>query len=419
MDTDYLKRVGVYIVSAILSLGIIVYFGYHIWSTFKPDVKTEAVMQSTITKTVDADCYIFRYETPLSTTGSGVVVSSVSEGEKVRAGGEAAGVYSSADADTIRQIEELDVQIELLDSSSSDGSLTLKDAAKIDEDLYSVMTRIRQGLAEGDADAANNLRNELISGASKKDVIMGNSGDVAMKLSELKARRSKLVSSLGSKTATVTTVQSGYYYSTSDGYETVFDPSFFDSADYDTLKNLTSEAAPAAVSNAGKVVTSSTWYAVFFVEKGVGNQLTEGETRNVSFTYNSTSVEMKLENLMAGDDGYACIFSCSVIPEGFEFTRSQPVKLSMAEYTGFKVRISDVRVIDGQQGVYILDGSTVRFRLISVITDYEGYYIVETNPEKETGTDEETEVPDHYYLQLHDMVITEGTGLYDGRILGK
>ncbi len=428
MDTDYLKRVGIYIVSALLSLGIIIYFGYHIWSSFKPDVKTEAVMQSTVTKTVDSECYIFRYELPLSASTDGVLVPTKSDGERVRAFGETAGIYSNADPDTVRKIDEIDVQIELLSEASSDGATTLKDAAKIDEELYSVMTAIRQSLAKGDAAAAESLRQELIAGTNKKDVIMGNSGDVSLQLSELRGKRQELVASLGTRIGSVTSQKSGFYYSIADGFETVFDPALFDGIDYDSLHTLATESAPAEKASGGKVVTQTKWYAVCFVDKGIGSLLSEGEDRDVAFPYNGTTLNMTLENLIRGDDGYACIFSCSDMPTGFEFTRVQPVKISLAEYTGFKVRISDVRIIDGKQGVYVLDGSTVRFRLISTVTDHEGYFIVETDPQTETNVSDETEkegetteLPEgqYYYLRLHDLIITEGTGLYDGLILGK
>ncbi len=427
MDTDYLKRVGAYIVTALLSLGIIVYFGYHIWSTFKPDVKTEAVMQSTVTKKVDAGGYIFRYEMPLSASSSGTLVPSVSEGERVRAYGEAAGVYSTADGELVERISEIDAQIEMLSDTSSDSSVTLKDASKIDDELYDVMTRIRRSLADGEADAAKTLRTSLISGTNKKSILMGNSGDVAVRLSELRAERQSLVSQLGSRSETVITSKSGYYFSECDGYETVFDPSAFEGADYNTLSSLINESSPAAAANAGKIVTDSKWYLVCFVERGVGALLTEGESRNVTFSYNGDiSLEMELEQLIRGDDGYACVFSTTQMPDDFEYTRSQPVKIAMAEYTGFKVRISDVRIIDGKQGVYVLDGSTVRFRLISTVTDYEGYYIVETDPETDASAEadeeaDETKVQEgsYSYLKLHDLIITEGTGLYDGRILGK
>ncbi len=427
MDTEYLKRVGRYIVTALLALGVIVYFGYHIWSTFKPDVKTEAVFQSTVTKRVSADGYIFREEITLNSNSKGTLVPSVLDGERVRAFGEAAGIYSTSDSSTVEKINELDIQIELLSAASSDSSITLKDAAKIDNELYSVMTQIRRALAKGDAETATNLRASLISGTNKKDILMGNSGDIALRLSELRAERSALVAQLGSRMETVTTAKSGYYYSESDGYEAVFDPAILESADYETLKNIAA-SNPEKASNAGKIVVDSKWYVVCFVESGIASHMKEGERRNVTFAYNGDhTLEMKLEELIRGEDGYACVFSTTVMPDGFEYTRSQPISISMSEYTGFKVRISDVRIIDGKYGVYVLDGSTVKFRLISIITDYEGYYIVETDPEvdapetEEEKTDEETEEDEkvYRYLKLHDLIITEGTGLYHGRILGK
>ena len=427
MDTDYLKRVGIYIASAIISLGIIVYFGYHIWNHFTPDVKTEAIVESTVTKTVDSDGYIFRHEIPLSSTSSGTLVPTVADGERVRAYGEAAGIYSTADDDIVSRINEIDVQIEMLSNTSSTSSITLKDAAKIDRELYEIMTQIRQSLANGDAEAAKTLRASLISGSNKKSLLMGNSNDVSLRLSELRTERQSLISQLGTRTQSITTAKSGYYFSVADGYETVFDPAVFDNIDYTSLKTLINNTTPDAAANAGKVVTSSKWYVVCFVDRGVGSQMTEGEYRNVTFSYNGDMIlEMKLERLMRGDDGYACVFSTTEMPRDFEYTRSQPIKIAMAEYTGFKVRISDVRIIDGKMGVYVLDGSTVRFRLISTITDFEGYYILDTNPKTDTSaddeenTDETEAVSDGYsYLKLHDMIITEGTGLYDGRILGK
>lgn len=427
MDTDYLKRVGRYIVTALLALGVIVYFGYHIWSTFKPDVKTEAIFQSTVTKSVDVDGYIFRSEVPLNSNSTGTLVPSVSDGERVRAFGEAAGVYNTSDPSVVERINEIDLQIDLLSAASSDSSVTLKDGEKIDNELYSVMTEIRRALEKGDAETAAKLRASLVSGTNKKDILMGNSGDIALRLSELRAERNSLVTELGQRVETITTQKSGYYYSEGDGYEAVFDPAVLDTADYDSLKALAS-ASPHKKPTAGKVVTDSKWYVVCFVESGIGGHMKEGQYRDVVFAYNGgRTLEMKLEQLIRGEDGYACVFSTTVMPEGFEYARVQPVKISMAEYTGFKVRISDVRMIDGKYGVYVLDGSTVKFRLISIITDYEGYYIVETDPEADyeepEDEEEEEDVPaeeeSYRYLKLHDMIITEGTGLYHGRILGK
>ncbi len=429
MDTEYLKRVGLYIASAIVSLGIIIYFGYHIWSSFTPDVKTEPIVQSTIVKTADCDAYIFREETVLTANNSGTLVASVAEGEKVGIGAEAVKIYSSGAADTVNQINDIDAQLELLLECTDTSTVTLKDAARFDEEIYGTMTDIRLSLDGGKTDIVSALKSSLITSASKKAILMGSEIDIQDEIASLQGERAELVSSLGSCLETIYSPKSGYYYSAVDGYESAFDATALAAIDFDTLASITNDTAPTYPSNAsGKLVTSSTWYVVCYVEKGVGSLMKEGETRNITFSYNSDlTIEMTLERLIRNGDTYACVFSTSYMPEGFEYTRCQSVKIAMAEYTGFKVRVSSVRVMGDTQGVYVLDGGVVNFRKISVITEYEGYYIVETNPagsSEEEETDENGETteipPDEYrWLKLHDNIITEGTGLYHGRILGK
>ncbi len=428
MDTDYLKRVALYIASAIISLGIIVYFGYHIWSSFTPDVKTEPITETTITKTADTEGYIFRREVTLSSSASGTVVPSVSEGEKLGVNAEAAKIYSSGKADAVARIAEIDARLELLSECTDTATVTLKDASKFDTEIYGIMTEMRRCLASGDAKTASSLRQELISAASKKSILMGGTVNMDSEISSLEAERANLVSQLGSCLDTVYTKNtSGYYYSTADGYETAFDASLLDSADFDTVSGMLNATPDDPEKYAGKLVTDSRWYVVCYVEKGVGSMMTEGETRDIVFTYNGElKLTMQLDRLIRGENSYICIFSTDYMPRGFEYTRCQPVKITVSEYTGFKVRVSSVRILGDMQGVYVLDGSTVKFRKISVQCEHEGFYIVETSPDgtseytaetEEGETEESTE--DYTWLRLHDNIITEGTGLYHGRLLGK
>lgn len=431
MDTDYLKRVAIYIASAIISLGIIVYFGYHIWSSFTPDVKTEPIGESTITKTADTEGYIFRREHLLTSSASGTVVPTASEGEKLGVNAEAAKIYSSGASDAVARIAEIDARLMLLRECTDTSTVTLKDASKFDSEIYDTMTEMRQALDRGDAKTASALRQELISLASKKSILMGGTVNMDTEIAALESERKNLVSQLGSCLDTVHTKNvSGYYYSSVDGYEGAFDASILESADFNTIKKAVSSTPADTSKYVGKLVTDSRWYVVCYVDKGVGSVMTEGETRDVVFTYNGElRLSMRLDRLIRGEDSYVCVFSTDYMPQGFEYTRCQPVKITMSSYTGFKVRISSVRLLGDLQGVYVLDGSTVRFRKISVLTEHEGFYIVETSPdgtseyttetsEGETET-EKVESDGYSWLRLHDNIITEGTGLYHGRLLGK
>ena len=138
---------------------------------------------------------------------------------------------------------------------------------------------------------------------------------------------------------------------------------------------------------------------------------------------------MNVERTVPGGDSFALILSSRMMPEGFDYTRMQPVQLVRNTYTGLRVPASSVRVVDGMTGVYVLEGSTVRFRLIKPVTVYEGMYIVETDPDgdgnvtADSGQDTAEDTGDgnekskYSYLYLHDTVIVKGKGLYDGKVL--
>ena len=61
--------------------------------------------------------------------------------------------------------------------------------------------------------------------------------------------------------------------------------------------------------------------------------------------------------------------------------------------------------IDGADGVYVFENSTVSFRRVEILYRGDGYYIVAEQGER--GDD---------YLSLNDRIVTAGKNVYDGRV---
>ncbi len=119
---------------------------------------------------------------------------------------------------------------------------------------------------------------------------------------------------------------------------------------------------------------------------------------------------MEIYKILEGGERFAILLSTREMPAGFDFSRTQTVRFLTAEYTGFQIPMSAVRIVDGTTGVYVLDGSTVAFRPISTLIVTDGYYIVNTNPEEDP--------PEGYqWLAQHENLITEGKALYHGKVL--
>ena len=85
--------------------------------------------------------------------------------------------------------------------------------------------------------------------------------------------------------------------------------------------------------------------------------------------------------------------------------------MATAEYRGFSVPLSAVRMLDGYEGVYVLDEVTVVFRRIEIVYEGDGYYICVEGEEDEDSP--------YGWLRMNDVIITEGTGLEVGKVIDR
>ena len=138
-------------------------------------------------------------------------------------------------------------------------------------------------------------------------------------------------------------------------------------------------------------------------------EIVSDEKYNCVFTDNSCKeslplyVEQKLVDYVRGE--VLLVFSCSNIPAGFDFSRMQRAKLTVAEVSGLRVPSSSVRVLaDGQTIVYIIKEGICRPRNINILFEKSGYCVV---AEAETKSD----------LDLYDRIITGDLDLYDGKVI--
>ena len=418
MDTEYLKRVGLYVAAALLSLCLVFYLGFHLWRTFTREVEIQPVSETTVEKTVSADGYIFRSEQPLllsegASTAGNILLPMAADGKRFAKGAEAARLYTGTSADVQARVSEIDQQIALLQECAAGDVQGMKDSQSLDEEIDSILSQIR---ASGDSGCTADIgiqRATFLESVNKRLVLSGLDVDFTDEIAALQAERTSLVSGLGACLESVVTPVSGYYYASLDGYESVFTADFLTDSAL-TYSALTEKlrAQPVEESRAaGKIVTDSLWFLVCTLDREYLETYENADSCTVYFSAGEEyRLDMEIYSILEGGDRFAIILSTWEMPSGFDFSRTQTVQLRTAEYTGFQIPVSAVRVVDGITGVYVLDGSTVAFRPISTLVVSGGYYIAETDPQQDP--------PDGYqWLAQHENLITEGRALYDGKVL--
>ncbi len=442
MDRDYLKQVFVYAAISLIAVAVMIYVGYHLISDLSADVDTQPAFLDSFDEVVSGEAYILRHEEVLYSSTAGVANFLVSDGAKVAVGDELADVYKSGAGDQRERIDEIDRRIKVLTEVEARAKyLSASDVNRIDKEIAELVLLLRGEAAGNDMAAAAALSDEILLLMNLRKIITGQVESYEGELAALKAERDSIVASLSDVAETVKSRVSAYYFHTVDGYEAGFAFDDIDALALDDLRAMTEKRpAPLTGKEAGKLVYDYKWYVAMPTDEASAAFFTVGKSYDIDFGADGETVPMTLYSVIADEsaatDDAFLIFTSQNMPEGFEYTRLQPVTIKVRTYEGYRVPLSAVRVVyygdKAVEGVYVLYGNTVLFRRIDPILTRDGYVLCrpEAEPEKDDGFVDfplleapETEPPEEYekvpLLALYDLVVISAKGMYDGKIVAK
>lgn len=415
MDKKYLKNVFIYIITAVICLGVIAYVVYSVIRSGGDNISVLPAEKVTMDERNRYTGYIMREEKVLYAESEGGVSYQYSDGERAPRDSIVARVYSGSNGDEVRsELVKYDDKISILSRSKVEEGTKFVGTKTIDNEISRVYTEIMEKKSEGDIDFALQKREELNILLNRRKIIVGTVSDFDYQASSLEAKENALIEGLGGAYTEVTAGESGYFFAGIDGYETVFSS--------DKVKEMTVSDFDAMITSSpdtgeqyaiGKLVTGFKWYVATEIDVEEMKSYTVDREYNIMFPYNSDKIiRMNLDRMIVPENGKRCVlvFSSSENPRNFNYLRAQSIYVLRDGYTGYKVPASAIRVIDGVQGVYILSGSTVRFKKVIPLAEIDGYFIVEEQ-------DMMSEDSLTNYLGHCDLVITSGKDLYDGKVI--
>ena len=409
MDKKYLRQIAAYFLTTVVSLGVMLYIGYHLFYGLTQKVETEPALISAVSFKLTADAYIFRDEMPISASGGGSLVPAVSDGERVGIGDVVCRRYDSASPDILARLSEINLRLDVI-GQMQEHALSVRDTASVDSEIYALLGQIARSGAVGDTASVPAYRADLAAALNRRTILVGSAADPAAAADSLRKEQKDLTARLGVCRAEITAAGSGYYYASCDGYESVFSAETALSMTPADFVRLTETSANAA-SAAGKIASDYIWYAACLTQDPSSATLAVGKSYPVSFPYNgSTTLMMTLVRAEESENGVLLVFSSSSLPSDFAFTRCQPIAVTSAEHAGIRLPLSALRAVDGVSGVYVLSGGVVRYRAVSILKESEDWFLADPDPEGDAPADLR-------WLARNDIVITNGRGLYDGRIL--
>lgn len=431
------RRTALYLAGAAVAFGIIAYMSYHLIDRFSDGLELIDAVPTTVTKTVHTYAYIMRDGTELATDmTTGSISPAVRNGDHVSAYSKLADIYSGASPDAENRIRELDLQAALLEKNmSEEHSVTYTEG--MDSDIYDTVFDIRSYCERGDFTDAVSARMKLLTAIKKRAVLTGEITDYSMHISRIEAEINSERSKLGALISSIYSPSAGYYFSEADGYEEIFNSDKIDTMTFEEFEKMTEQKSEAGdFLYAGTIVHGYKWYIACITDKASAAKIKDMRNAEVVFSYGGEVLTMQVYRVIPenGGDRAVMVLSCGRIPQGFDFTRVQPVEITTEEYTGYRIPRSAIRIVGGFEGVYVKDEVTIGFRRINVIYEDGGSVICTEKPDYlkyETAPDgsflkdefgnriEKIDLNDEAYpwIKRNDIIVVSGTDLFMGKVV--
>lgn len=384
------------------------YVIYHVVIYSKSDMETQIALSETVYETVNTQCFVLRDESYIENSATGTTVSFAKNGERVAAGDTVSIVFgSSDDADTYLKISELEKEIEHYEDLSSQANIRTLDLTSLEAKINSELCEYLDSIDVQDYTSAFEYADELRSSLTSRQIETGTQIDYSEKLAALKNELAELKNKSISYSS-VKTDESGYFISGYDGYENVLDFDSLYTYTADDIKKAV-KASPETVSEnvIGRAVSDFNWYILCVVPTEKTVNLVNGQELYVNFPY--SGIEMLQTQLVKigerTDDETQLILKCDLMNEKLTGLRIEKIEIVTESYTGYKVKNTAIRTVDGEKGVYVVRGNLLSFAKVHVVYSTDEYSIVD-NPEGEYG-----------YIKNYDTVVTKGVELYDNKLL--
>lgn len=406
------KKIPGDIVAIILVLVLIGgYIFYGCYSALNVDVETITAVKSTVYEAIDAQALVIRDEHTVSGSSSGVTVASVNNGEKVKAGGNIAMVFSSEeDATKYSSAQELQSQLSYYEELETQASGTVTDVEQIDSDILSDVNNYIRAVGNGRYDSLLDYSDDLNERFIRRQLTIGEKIDFSQVKSDIKNQLDEINVSTCSPVDYLTTEESGIFSSYTDGFESIVDYSKATEIDAATLKSCIEKVSESEndSSSFGKLITSYEWYFCCVVPSKDTAKISDGDTLNV--TLKSSDDILKCQVISGADpdlntEETVLVLRCSDMNSRIASMRLEDIEIRYSEYEGFKIPASAVHVDDnGEKFVYALISNTVEKRSGEIIYSTRDYVVF--------GYDAQNSDSIRYY----DQIITKGTDLHDGKV---
>lgn len=340
--------------------------------------------------------------------GSGVLNYEVPDGSRLSKHSQIARVYRSDDQIYYRYIiDKLSLEIDALQKAQNKGTTEYAQPEFISSGINERYKSILSGVVKNDLSSLEENKLEMLKLMCINNIASNAESSYDERLSYLTGQRSSYESMLVSPLHVVNSVDSGYFTSVTDGYESLLSIEDIPNMTVESINEVISNPQPGGNTDSnviGKVFKDYNWKLVGVID--TPDRYFVNDTYNVEFTNIGKTYKGFVESITLTGNGNEAIMVIDFNQIDAEIAAARVVdaEILFGEYSGIKVPRTAIRFVDGEKGAYVLEGERMSFKKLDVIFEGDIYVLSRYIP------------ADKSYLGLYSRVLLDPVPTADNTV---
>ncbi|MBO4693952.1 MAG: hypothetical protein J5659_06165 [Clostridia bacterium] len=390
-----------------LVLLVIVFAAHQLYSSLYKPISTETAEYFEVVSGVTCEAVIIRNEKLITNSAPGALHYITAEGTRAAKGGIIAEIYSDpAVSGKISRMHIVESELQNISQIEEYNNVQAADMELVNNKVDDALNALIRKSSPGDFYGASDLCEQLLMSINRRQVLTNELTDFTEQKAALNKELSELKASIPAATGSVISDSSGYFVSSTDGFESVLGIDNLEKYTPEFFKKLTSEKVPE--NTIGKIVSDYEWYIAAQMSVNESLKYKVNDELTIKTAVKSAPdlrVKVSCINVSSGDDRAIVVFSCQQMNGDLATMRRGGITIVNKIYKGLRLSKRDLRVVDGVTGVYTVSGLRLKFVPVNVIYSTEDFVICEQK------------FSESNVLRLYDEVVVKGKGLYDGKVV--
>ena len=414
---------------ALMAIVLLFWGAYHFQRYYNEPLQFETAFEYTVPRTISSVGIAIRDEIIIEESPRGVESYLYEDASRVAVGQPVAEYYPDDIGDrNIRRLREIEQQIKMLENAQDTNINNLANTDTINRDIRDRLGVVANIMATGNSRDLPAIRTELTALMNRRKIAIGKEDNYHALISMLKEEYSRLDLAGAGSVYEARSPGIGFFSKSYDGYEALIAPSMIRRMEITEYIELIENPAPqTAPGRVGRLVKNQVWYFAMPIKLHESEWITQNQTVDILFEQVGRRIRARVYDIRFENqnDTMIAVFQINQMSPEIINLRVTEATVYAAQYSGVRVGSSSLYFRQNERGetergVYVLEGNTVRFKLVYPIYEDQNFLISNPNPEiKPNIVDEFATDTDNYRLpppiKQYDLVIVKGTDLYDGK----